>query len=483
MRRSIFMVLLLTLGAFGMQALAQTSFEQAIKNYNSQLSAHQYLPAARSAVAASALCADAKNYEGAFKLLSNTVTYLNQRHVTADSLPAVYFTIEKGRLNLYMRLKNTSGATKAIQSMAQYAKKANNKDITREMLLAEANYYYGTGQPAKGDNCISRLVKVSGSSGDVAAVKKEFEGLIARGVAADDASLVSHAYKSYMAWSDSIAVMNAGSELAKAKKELATAQSTIGDKAHSLKVKNGVIGALITALVIVVAALIGGAVLYMRSLSRNRKLKQMVIEADSRSEAKSQMLRNMSAVIEPELGKIDSDAPEMDNLRTYIKRLGEYSDADASAGAVDESAMEDVDLERFCQGIVDEMKPLFKPGVMVSLSGCKGMAHIAPVEVGTILKDLLRNAAANTPANGKVTLSYKKRGAKSHQFVVTDSGAGVASEKRETLFNPFDLSHQLADGDILLLPVCAVRAKNINGTLALDPDVTAGASFVLTVHS
>ncbi|MDE7144598.1 MAG: ATP-binding protein, partial [Duncaniella sp.] len=159
------------------------------------------------------------------------------------------------------------------------------------------------------------------------------------------------------------------------------------------------------------------------------------------------------------------------------------SDADAYAGAVDESAMEDVDLERFCQGIVDEMKPLFKPGVIVSLSGCKGMAHIAPVEVGTILKDLLKNAAANTPANGKVTLSYKKRGAKSHQFVVTDSGAGVASEKRETLFNPFDLSHQLADGDILLLPVCAVRAKNINGTLALDPDVTAGASFVLTVHS
>lgn len=483
MRRSIFMVLLLTLGAFGMKAWAQTGFERAIKNYNSQLSAHQYLPAARSIVSASAFCADAKNYEGAFKLLSNTVTYLNQRHVTPDSLPAVYFTLEKGKLDLYMRLKNASGATKAIQNMATYAKKANNKDITREMLLSEANYYYGTGQAAKGDNCIGRLVKESTSGSDAAAVKKEFEGLIARGVSADDASLVNHVYKSYMAWTDSITEMNADSELAKAKKELAEAQGSISDKAHTIKVKNGVIGALVVALVIVVAALIGGALLYMRLLSRNRKLKQQVIEADSQSDAKSQMLRNMSAVIEPELSKIDSDAPEMENLRTYIRRLGEYSDADSVHNPLDESAMEDVDLEKFCQEIVDEVKPLFKPGVMVTLSGCKGMAHIAPNEVGKILKDLLRNAAANTPANGKVTVTYKKRGAKSHQFVVTDTGAPVTSEKRETLFNPFDLSHQIADGDVLLLPVCAVRAKSINGTLALDPEVTHGASFVLTVHS
>ena len=111
------------------------------------------------------------------------------------------------------------------------------------------------------------------------------------------------------------------------------------------------------------------------------------------------------------------------------------------------------------------------------------MAHIAPVEVETILLDLLRNAASNTPANGKITITYKKRGAKSHQFVVTDNGPAVTSDKRETLFNPFDLSRQPSEGDILLLPVCAVRAKNINGTLALDPEVTHGASYVLTLHS
>lgn len=483
MRRSIFMVLLLTLGALGMQAWAQTGFERAIKNYNSQLSAHQYLPAARSIVEASAFCADAKNYEGAFKLLSNTVAYLSQRHVTPDSLPSVYFTLEKGKLNLYMRLKNMPAATKAVQNMAAYAKKANSKDITREMLLSEATYYYTAGQTAKGDNCISRLVKESTSGTDAGAVRKEFEGLIKRGVSAEDASLVNHVYKSYMAWNDSIAEVNADSELAKSKRELAGAQETIAEKAHTIKVKNGVIGTLVTVLVIVVAALIAGALMYVRLLSRNRKLKQQVIDADAQSDAKSKMLRNMSTVIEPELSKIESDAPEMENLRTYIRRLGEYSDADSAHEPVDESAMEDVDLEKYCRKIVDEVKPLFKPGVMVNLTGCKGMAHIAPNEVEVILKDLLKNAAANTPANGKVTVTYKKRGAKSHQFVVTDNGTPVTSDKRETLFNPFDLSHQLADGDVLLLPVCAVRAKNINGTLALDPEVTNGASYVLTVHS
>lgn len=483
MRRSIIMVLLLALGAFGMRALAQANFERAIKSYNSQLSAHQYLPAARSAVAASAICADAKNYEGAFKLLSNTTNYLRQSDVTPDSLPAVYFTIEKGKFDLYMRLKNNSGAMNAIKNMAAYAKKANNKDITREMLMNEANFYYATNQSAKGDECISRLVKMSSSGSNVDAVKKEFESLIAKGVTADDADLVNHAYKSYMAWTDSIAEMNADSELAAVKKELKSAKATISERDHTIKVKNGVVGGLITALVIVGAALIGGGVLYARSLSRNSKLKQQVIEADAQSATKSSMLRNMSAMIEPTLNKIEGDSPELENLRTYIKRLGEYSDADSSASAVDESAMEDVNLEEFCEDIVAEVKPMFKPGVMVTLSGCKGMAHIAPKEVGTILRDLLKNAAANTPVNGKVTVTYKKRGAKSHQFVVTDNGVPVESDKRDTIFNPFDLSHQLSDGDIMLLPVCAVRAKNINGTLALNPEVTQGASYVLTIHS
>ena len=482
MRRSIFMVLLLALSAVGMTVMAQNNFERVIKSYNSQLSAHQYLPAARSAVAASALCADAKNYEGAFKLLSNTVTYLNKNHVTADSLPAVFFTIEKGRLDLYMRLKNNSGATKTIQRMATYAKNANNKEITREMLLSEANYYYSIGQPAKGDSCIGRLVKETGSGSGVEDVKKEFMGLISKGVTADDASLVNHVYKSYMAWSDSIAEMNAESDLAKAKKELATAQTTIGDKDHTIKVKNGVIGTLIAILVVAVAAIAFICVVFARSLARNRKLRQQVIIADEQSDAKSKMIHNMSAVIEPALNKIDSDTPEMDNLRTYIKRLGEYSDADSSV-TVDESAMEDIDIERYCKDVVDKIRPLLKPGVMVNFSGCKGMAHIAPKEVEIILTDLLKNAAANTPANGKITVSYKKRGAKSHQFVVTDNGPAVTSDKRETIFNPFDVSHQLADGDILLLPVCAVRAKNINGSLALDPDITNGASYVLTIHS
>ncbi len=480
MRRYFYVVLLLMFGGFGMEALAQTGLERVIKGYNAQISAGQYLPAARSAVAASALCADARNYDGAFKVLSNMEVYLGRHRVSADSLPAVFFTIEMGRYDLYMRMNNTEGAARAIQSMAGYARKADSKAVAGEMLRSEADFYYSTGQVAKGDECVSRLVR---SAGGYAGAKEVYEGLIARGVSRGNAGLVDRVYKGYMAWADSVSAMNADLELVKMKGECDAALATIGDKERVIKGKNGVIGGLVTALVVVTVALSGGAVMYVRSLACRRRLKQQLADADAQSCAKSRMLRNMSAVIEPALGRVDNDSREMGNLRTYIKRLGEYSDADLAQGAVDGSAMEDVDLEKFCRGIVDEVRTLFKPGVAVSLSGCKGMAHIAPNEVGAILKDLLRNAAANTPANGKVCVAYRKRGAKSHQFVVTDSGVGVTSEKRETLFNPFDLSHRLDDGDILLLPVCAVRAKNINGTLALDPDVTQGASFVLTVRS
>ena len=85
---------------------------------------------------------------------------------------------------------------------------------------------------------------------------------------------------------------------------------------------------------------------------------------------------------------------------------------------------------------------------------------------------------------GKITLSYRKRGANSHQFAVTDNGPGIPAADREGLFRPFDSAHDLAEGgDRLGLPICALRAEKMGGTLSLDSSVTRGASFVLSIHS
>ncbi|MDE6766002.1 MAG: ATP-binding protein, partial [Duncaniella sp.] len=82
-----------------------------------------------------------------------------------------------------------------------------------------------------------------------------------------------------------------------------------------------------------------------------------------------------------------------------------------------------------------------------------------------------------------ITLAYRKRGANSHQFIVTDSGPGIPEEAREDLFKAFNSSRDISEGDGLGLPICALRADKMGGSLTLDTTVSRGTSFILTIHT
>ena len=89
-----------------------------------------------------------------------------------------------------------------------------------------------------------------------------------------------------------------------------------------------------------------------------------------------------------------------------------------------------------------------------------------------VLTHLLINAAINTPENGRITLEFKKRGAKVFQFIVADS-----------LFRPFTEIHDLTDGDGLGLPICALKLAKMHGTINLDTDYKRGARFIIELRS
>lgn len=100
-----------------------------------------------------------------------------------------------------------------------------------------------------------------------------------------------------------------------------------------------------------------------------------------------------------------------------------------------------------------------------------------------ILLHLLQNAAEYTPAGGKIWLDFKKRGAHTHQFIVSDTGCGIAEEKRANIFKPFAEVKDLTKGDGLGLPICALIATRMNGSLTLDESYTKGARFILELHA
>ena len=56
-----------------------------------------------------------------------------------------------------------------------------------------------------------------------------------------------------------------------------------------------------------------------------------------------------------------------------------------------------------------------------------------PEQLERILLHLLNNAAEFTPEGGKIWLDFKKRGAHTHQFIVSDTGSGIAEEEQADL--------------------------------------------------
>lgn len=470
------------LTTFAALADAQSEFARSVSAYNRQLAAGNYIEAAKSAAAASAACVEVKNYEGAFNILTNADKAFAAKPLSADSIPEAYYRVAKAKFDIYQKLHNTGSAQTWLEKMIKYAGMADSKKITGNMLFSAAQFYYSINQTAKGDQCIARLIKQYDSAKDYKGADEAYKRIIDKAVSQGDAKLVELTYENYMKWSDSIDAINADTELGKVKKEYEQSQETIAEKDKTIRGKSGVIATFITLFVIALAALAVGVLFYLRVVAKNRKMKKNVEAANEQSAAKSAILHNLSSTMEPTLERLDQSDPAVQNLRGYVKRVGELSDVgDAEPKAPE--ALQDVNIEAFGNKLAQEVKPLLKPNVAFHMDMPKGIARIDEEDVHKILLHLLENAAKYTPEGGKVCLAYKKRGAKCHQFIVSDSGPGIPKDKRETLFKAFSTPDaDLAEGDGLGLPICALRAEKLNGSLELDGDHSKGATFVLTIR-
>ncbi|WP_297059786.1 HAMP domain-containing sensor histidine kinase [uncultured Duncaniella sp.] len=482
MRRLICAVITMTLATMMAMADSQADFNMFIKAYNQQVASRQYLPAAKSLAKAARICAEAKNYDGAFKLVSGLDKIMAERGVRPDSLPQPYYYNARTRYSLYRRMGNDSQAEAWLKKMAAYAKECDNAAITNDMLFTEAQFYYAMDRTQLGDRCIARLIKQYESDKDYKAADTAYQKLISRAVSSNDARLVGHTYESYIRWSDSIEAINTDTEIGKVKQEMAQSEAEVAKKQSTINSRTSLMIVFITLFVIAVAALGLGAVFYQRIRAKNRHIRRMKEEADMRSAAKSAMLQNMSSTMEPALDRLNPEDPAVQTLKGYVRKVEELSAVDSSP-AVDPSGLENVNIETLAAELAAETRPKLRKGVTLHLDGTRGFVKMDRADVTKILTHLLDNAARYTPEGGRITLAYRKRGANSHQFVVTDSGPGIPASEREGLFKAFSSAHDINDGDRLGLPICALRAEKMGGTLTIDPEVTKGSSFILSIKS
>lgn len=434
-----------------------------------------------AAVNVSALYHRENYYKEAFETLMGAEAVLSAAETEQNKpRPALHYPIARERHRMYMKLKNAEKAREQLARMRQWAADAKNPDTDKDLLTTEANYYYTFGQPDKGDQAINSLIALYLKDQDYDKADECYKSIIQTATRTNNARMLARSYEKYLAWSDSIGKVRAAAEYAKLNADYEAAQKTIEERDSSLTAKTAIIVGLIALAALLAVALIFLGISLVRYIALTKRQKKAINTAKANNEMKSRFIANISSQMAPTLDTLPQNLPAVKALKGFAEHIQTLSDQE---NAIDQPLpAEDVNVADFCQQIAAETEPRLRPEVTLAVNAPKMSARINPEALGAILKHLLANAAEYTPAGGKISLDFKKRGPHNIQFIVTDSGPGVDPEARADLFKPFAQVRDLTGGDGLGLPICAVTAARMNGTVRLDEEYAHGARFIVELH-
>ncbi len=401
------------------------------------------------------------------------------------------FAIAKERLQLYLKLKNSAQANVQLGYLEEFARQTGNSALNEELLYTKASYYYSFGQNAEGDACFNQLISQYKGKKAYAKVNESYKNLISIARKANNAALVGRTYEQLIAWTDSVKVLTAQDELTVFKRKHDESQQIIQEKDDALAAKQYIIIGLCTLVVILIAALAFLIMLLLRFRATIGKQKQSIRIANEHNELKSQFIGNILAQMEPTLNTLTASAgqlPGAQEMVVQVEALKNFSEHIQELSSLESSLTETYEITNinnintFCETLMEKLKVAVKPEVDLSVNALKLQVKTNPEQLERILTHLLKNAAQYTE-EGKIALDFKKRGAHTYQFIVTDTGTGIPAEQQESLFKPFTTIKDLTQGDGLGLPICALIAAKMNGSLTLDTSYTKGSRFILEIRS
>ena len=419
-------------------------------------------------------------YQEAFDLLRRIDQSINASEKDAAKNAALHYLTSKERMQMYMRMKRAESAKEHLNAMERYADAAHSDDVSNDLLYTKTIYYYTFGQNEKGNAAFKEMASKLTASKEYDKVDEAYQTLIASGRRSNNASLVAQSYKSYMSWKDSANVLKHADEMAALKQQIANNETSIAEKDNALNTRMAIIICLGILAAALAAALIVGAIILLRFILLTRRQKNTIKMVNENNALKAKFISNISAQLSPTLEKLDGRQPEVKALMDFSNHIQKLSELECSAEETME--LEETMIPAFCEGIMEQIRDKVKKDVTLTVNAPKMSAPIHKEYVTHILLHLLNNAAEYTPEGGTIWLDFKKRGAHSHQFLVSDTGCGIPEEKREDIFKPFIEVKDLTKGDGLGLPICQQMALKMNGDISIDPAFTKGTRFVLNLH-
>lgn len=453
-----------------------------LQAYNSFASQEEYTQAVECGVNASALYHRENYYKEAFELLRGAEQLVGTgEQKLKKKLPDLRFRINKERLQMYINTKNPARAKEQLNKLEETAKAAGNDSLSNDFLYTQADYYYTFGMNSQGDTAFKKLIEQYKQQKNYAKVDECYKTLISIARKANNAGLVARTYEKYIIWTDSVKALTAQDELNIVKKKYDESLATIQEKDDSLSAKQYIIIGLCILAAVLAAALAIGAVILLRFIMLTRKQKKAISIANEHNELKTEFIQNISSQMEPTLDTLDPKLPGVQALRAFSGHIQELSELENSLSEPYE--VQEKNISTFCESVMDKVRGKVQEDVTLTVNAPKLNVKINPEHLERILLHLLENAAEYTPAGGKIWLDFKKRGAHTHQFIISDTGCGIPEEQREDIFKPFTEVKDLTKGDGLGLPICSLIAAKMNGSLTLDGNYTKGARFVLELHA
>lgn len=419
-------------------------------------------------------------YQEGFDLLSRVDQAIESKTISPSDKAALHYEVSKERMKMYMNMHRPQSAQEHLNVMENHAKISGDDDVMNDLLYNKAIYYYTFGQNAKGNEVFKEMANKLTASKEYDKVDKVYKTLIANGRKSNNASIVAQSYNNYMLWKDSVNAIKSADEIKALKQQIAERDETIDDMDGSLTTRMAIIWGLAILAGALAAALAVGAVVLMRFILLTRKQKKTIKMANDSNAQKAKFISNISAQLEPSLKKLDKNTPEVKALLDFSSHIETLSSLENSDEEVE---MEELNINKFCEEIAEPVRGKLKNDVTLTVNAPKMTLTTNKEYVAHILNHLLENALQYVNEEGTVVLEYKKRGAHSHQFLVSNTGNPMSEEQREEVFTPFREVRDLTKGDGLGLPICRQMALKMGGDLEIDPQFTKGTRFILELHS
>ncbi|NDV64037.1 HAMP domain-containing sensor histidine kinase [Bacteroides sp. 224] len=401
------------------------------------------------------------------------------------------FLIANQRLRMYTR-EGKSESSKTQYNLMQYCMSylKNDNSLMDDMLLSEAEYYYTFGQTAKSLESYKELLQRCLSGNKEESRESCYKDMLAYADRKNMAPLTKSVQTLYTAWQDSINMVKAARELESLKQQHVVLQQDLQEKEQTISTNKAVTIGLWT--VIIALAAIAGILLLLlfKSIYQARKLKNSLKIANESNAQKSHFISNINTQITPTLevmenavgnpGFTDIIQKSIVALKGRIANMQTYISLEESREEA--YPINNLDVKLLCETVMQKASANFNPGVESVTTVPRVTVKTNTEALEHILTYLLARAASNTEA-GRISLEFKKRNARTGQFIITDTGTIIESEIQEELFKPFMETDPLAKEDGWGLPICQLMAYKLNGTLKIDTEYKKGIRFILDLCS